>query len=86
MNYENCLEMVAKKYGLGKTLVTGHKASYFKEAAEMYKRQYVTELNERNSVDEGEKSFACLYAGKERCSYECNYCKAKRTQKKTNDF
>lgn len=31
---EACHE-VAVKYGLGKTLVTGHKASYFQEASEI---------------------------------------------------
>lgn len=33
-------EQVASKHGLGKSLVTGHKASYFKEAAELYASQF----------------------------------------------
>lgn len=37
--FEECCEIIAKKYGLGKTLVTGHKFAYFKEAAELYKNQ-----------------------------------------------
>lgn len=39
---EQCQEIVAKKhFGLNaKMLVTGHKSSYFNEAAELYKSSY----------------------------------------------
>lgn len=36
VTFKECCEMIAKKYNLGKTLVTGHKYSYFEEAAELY--------------------------------------------------
>ena len=36
MTYEEAKAIVAKKHHLGNTLVTGHKASYFQEAAELY--------------------------------------------------
>jgi len=36
MTYENALKIVAEKYKLGTTLVTGHKAKYFEEAAMLY--------------------------------------------------
>lgn len=34
--FNECKAIVAKKYGLGKTLVTGHLAKYWEEAAELY--------------------------------------------------
>lgn len=36
MTYEEAKSIVAAKYKLGRTLVTGHKAAYFEEAARMY--------------------------------------------------
>ena len=36
MTFEEAKSAVAKKHRLGNTLVTGHKASYFQEAAELY--------------------------------------------------
>lgn len=33
MEYEEAKQAIAKKYNLGSTLVTGHKAAYFEEAA-----------------------------------------------------
>lgn len=35
LTFSECCHHVAVKHGLGKTLVTGHKASYFLEAADM---------------------------------------------------
>ena len=34
--FKQCKAEVAKKYGLGETLVTGHMVKYFDEAAELY--------------------------------------------------
>lgn len=42
--YEKCKSDVARKYGLGKTLVIGHLPKYYEEAAMMYAEQV-------NSVD-----------------------------------
>lgn len=42
--YKQCCSEVAIKYKLGKSLVTGHKASYWEEATEMY----VSELKKEN--------------------------------------
>lgn len=36
MTYEECKKTIAVKYQLGTTLVTGHRASYFEEAAILY--------------------------------------------------
>jgi len=36
---QECKEIVAKKYGLGSTLVMGHKASYWEEAMTLYAEQ-----------------------------------------------
>lgn len=33
---DECQSVVARKYGLGSSLVTGHRKTYFDEAAEMY--------------------------------------------------
>ncbi len=38
LTYEEAKSMVAKKYKLGSTLVTGHKAIYFEEAAKLFAR------------------------------------------------
>lgn len=39
-------------------------------------RESVTELNERNSVDEGEKSFLCLESDTcDKCLTQCQECK-----------
>lgn len=35
-NFTDCCREVAEKYGVGTTLVTGHRASYFAEAAQLY--------------------------------------------------
>ena len=37
--FNDCCQEVAEKYGLGTTLVTGHLAKYWKEAAEMYAKE-----------------------------------------------
>jgi hypothetical protein len=39
--FEECCEEVAQKHGLGKRLVTGHRASLFKEAADLWATQLV---------------------------------------------
>lgn len=36
MTLKECQSVVAQKHGLGKSLVTGHKASYFNEATELF--------------------------------------------------
>lgn len=38
--YRQCCSEVAIKHRLGKSLVTGHKAGYWEEAAEMYAAQF----------------------------------------------
>jgi hypothetical protein len=38
MTFEDCKKEVAKKHGLGSTLVTGHLAKYWQEAAELYSK------------------------------------------------
>lgn len=38
LTYEEAKSMVAKKFNLGSTLVTGHKAIYFEEAAKLFAR------------------------------------------------
>lgn len=43
-SFKQCCSAVAMKHGLGKSLVTGHKAGYWEEAAEMY----VAELKKEN--------------------------------------
>jgi len=43
MTYEECKKAIAVKYQLGTTLVTGHRASYFEEAALLYASQQRTE-------------------------------------------
>lgn len=43
--YEDCKKEVAQKHKLGNTLVTGHRAIYFQEAAELYAEQQVKNLN-----------------------------------------
>lgn len=40
MTYEDAKKEIAIKHKLGMTLVTGHKASYFEEAALLYARQF----------------------------------------------
>lgn len=39
MTYEQCCIEIAIKHRVGNNLVTGHKASYFTEAAELYARK-----------------------------------------------
>lgn len=39
-DYEYFKSEVARKYGLGKTLVTGHLGKYWQEAAELYANQF----------------------------------------------
>lgn len=37
--FEQCCRDVAKKHGLGQTLVTGHRATYFTQAAHLYAQE-----------------------------------------------
>lgn len=39
--FEDCKTEVARKHKLGNTLVTGHKATYFQEAAELFAESQV---------------------------------------------
>lgn len=39
-SYKECCSEVAIKHKLGKSLVTGHRAGYWEEAAEMYVQQF----------------------------------------------
>ncbi len=51
--FNDCCQEVAEKYGLGTTLVTGHLAKYWKEAAEMYAEEKVKEsLKFVKNIDE----------------------------------
>lgn len=43
-SYKECCSEVAMKHRLGKSLVTGHRAGYWEEAAEMY----ASELKKEN--------------------------------------
>lgn len=43
--YEDCKKKVAQMYKLGNTLVTGHRATYFEEAAELYAESKVKNLS-----------------------------------------
>lgn len=42
--YEECCAEIAKKHFLGTKLLTGHKASYFKEAAMLYTNQRIDNI------------------------------------------
>ena len=44
-SYEDCKREVAQKHKLGNTLVTGHRATYFEEAAELYAESKVKNLS-----------------------------------------
>jgi hypothetical protein len=46
MTYNEAKTAVAKKHGLGTTLVTGHKAGYFEEAMELYVESLKDEIRE----------------------------------------
>ena len=48
---QDCKDEVARKYGLGKTLVTGHRVSYFDEAAELYAQAYHEEKTRNTTCD-----------------------------------
>jgi hypothetical protein len=50
MTYNDCKAEIAAKYGLGKTLVTGHRAVFFQEAAEMYANWKVSQHKLRHKV------------------------------------
>lgn len=60
--FKDCCSEVAIKHGLGKSLVTGHRAGYWEEAAEMYVselkkeneqlKQQIVRLHPRRLVDE----------------------------------
>ncbi len=39
--FEDCCADVARKHGLGKTLVIGHRPAFFKEAADLWATQLV---------------------------------------------
>jgi hypothetical protein len=45
MTLKECQKIVAKKHNLGNSLVSGHKSSYFDEAAEMYANQFKKEID-----------------------------------------
>ena len=40
--YKQCCEEVAKKHRLGSSLVTGHRAVFFEEAATLFAEQYAS--------------------------------------------
>jgi hypothetical protein len=42
---QECQKIVAEKHNIGSSLVTGHKASYFNEAAELYASQFKKSTN-----------------------------------------
>lgn len=43
MTWKEAISEVAKRHRLGSTLVTGHKAGYFEEAAELYAQSMISE-------------------------------------------
>lgn len=53
MTYQQAKVMVAKRYRLGKTLVTGHLSSYWDEAAELYARSKWDEAAKATRLDDG---------------------------------
>lgn len=64
MTYEDAKKFVATKHGLGSTLVTGHRESYFKEAAMLYASQQRTEgIREgfEAARDRKDQTFALVY-------------------------
>lgn len=52
--FDECCHYVAKKHGLGKTLVTKHRAVYFTEAANLYAQEklkgLLEEVREREAI------------------------------------
>jgi hypothetical protein len=66
--FEQCKQAVAKKYGLGRTLVTGHLSKYWEEAAKDFtrikceeQREYCAENAETNCTDDlGYKMATCV--------------------------
>ena len=42
MTWKEAISEVAKRHRLGSTLVTGHKAGYFEEAAELYAQSKIS--------------------------------------------
>ena len=77
MTYEQAKTEIAKKHRLGTTLVTGHKASYFEEAALLYADQFKVKNLAQPDVssmvcDLGRKFHECEI---HRCStYGCLNC------------
>jgi hypothetical protein len=51
-NFTDCCREVAEKYGVGTTLVTGHRASYFAQAAQLYADRCVEEATRWIPVSE----------------------------------
>ncbi len=51
MTLQEAKNEVAKKYGLGKTLVTGHMSKYWEEAAELYARSKFDEACEEQKKE-----------------------------------
>lgn len=45
--WKECKSEVARKHGLGATLVTGHKVAYFDEAHQLYVAQFNRGLNDK---------------------------------------
>ena len=51
MTFEEAKKIVAIKHHLGSTLVTGHKAGYFEEAAELYANAKIERLLKKQSIE-----------------------------------
>jgi hypothetical protein len=49
MTFEECKQIVAKKYKIGKTLVIGHLPKYYEEAAEIYAESKCKSCNQKEN-------------------------------------
>lgn len=77
-DFQSCCREVAEKYGVGTTLVTGHRAAYFAEAAQLYADRCVEEAKgTTNVLPEYEEGFG-TYDVTECCRFgpivDENYC------------
>jgi len=82
VSFEQCKTEVARKHGLGNSLVTGHRAAYFAEAAEMYASQFqlkevdISQHNYIGTIIPGAAVYLCPAPN---CNYpeilhKTNYC------------
>lgn len=61
--FSECCHDVAVKYKLGSTLVTGHKASYWTEASEMYAQKMVAQAVRSNAISYSREDMKAMAIG-----------------------